>query len=631
MEQRKSASSLFRLFFLRCVLVTDGISYLVIIPLVVAVYLSSVTLSPDQVRAFIMTVGAAAVFFVVINFLWYRFLFGPFAKYCSGLDAGKHVDDLLKVCVRERFNSINVLSAVCIVARWTAGFLIVSIGVSLISGIRFQQLLNLWIAGACVITFSLIQYNYAFKGLVKKFSELDIFRDTAAVVSDKPRTLLGSLAGQIVAGAITICFVLCVILIVTAIAVGHHALSDLYAMVSKIDNAESADLERFSLTLLYWMAGMTMFWLVIATALLYKSFSERFAPLAELRERAVTFAQGDFSGGTIHNPGGNEIGMLATSMNILAGKVRSIAGEIVTMSTELAASSEQMASTSNEFSESAQQEAANAEEIAASMEQMSSSIGVVAGNTVDLFNDLMQLIDHMQVLSQYIHGMSASVKETFAATQAIAADIQAGEQSLKNMNETMNAVTHSSNDMMNIVNIINDISDRINLLSLNASIEAARAGEAGRGFAVVAEEISKLADQTARSIGEITSLITMSNVEVSKGMKEIIGTTETLQRIIRGVDSIENGMKQINVAMSSQMQTNSMVQENVIMLKSRSEDIKIATGEQKIGVYEITQSMNTITHLSDTYSAGAEEIASTSEMVAQTAAALKTSVSYFKV
>ncbi|HNW29888.1 MAG TPA: hypothetical protein PKN50_15525, partial [Spirochaetota bacterium] len=61
MEQRTSASSLFRRFFLKCVLITDGIGYLVIIPLVVAVYLSSVTLGPDQVRAFIMMVGVTAV------------------------------------------------------------------------------------------------------------------------------------------------------------------------------------------------------------------------------------------------------------------------------------------------------------------------------------------------------------------------------------------------------------------------------------------------------------------------------------------------------------------------------------------------------------------------------------------
>ena len=345
----------------------------------------------------------------------------------------------------------------------------------------------------------------------------------------------------------------------------------------------------------------------------------------------MAFARGDFTGGAIDNPGGNEIGMLATSMSILSDRIRGIAAEIGTMSSELASSSEQMASVSNEFSESAQQEAANAEEIAASMEEMSSSISVVAVNTVDLFNDLMQLIEHMQVLSQYINGTSSSVRETFTATQAIASDIKAGEQSLKKMNETMNAVTRSSSDMMNIVNIINDISDRINLLSLNASIEAARAGEAGRGFAVVAEEISKLADQTARSISEITSLITISNVEISKGMQEIIGTTDILQRIIHGLDSIENGMNRINAAMSSQMQTNNTVQENVMMLKARSEDIKLATGEQKIGVYEITQSMNSITHLSSTYSSGAEEIASTSEMIAQSAAALKTSVGYFRI
>ncbi len=631
MEHKKSASSLFRHFFIKSILLTDGIGYLVIIPLVVVVYLNSVTLNSNQAYAFIVTVGITTVLFIVLNVAWYRLLYGPFAKYCSDYDRGEQIDDILKICVRERFNSFNVLCAVSIVARWTIGFLIVSVGVSIISGIRFQQLLNLWIAGAGVITVSLIHYNYVTRAMIKNFSELDMFRDTESVISDRVRTLLGSLAGQIVAGAITICFVLCVILTVTAIYVGHHALTELYATVSKIENAESADLEKFSKTLLYWMAGMTTFWLIVATAILYKSFSERFAPLAELRERAVTLARGDFTAESIRNPGGNEIGMLGSSINILSGKIRGIAGEIASMSTELAASSEQMASTSNEFSESAQQEAANAEEITASMEEMSSSIGIVAGNTVDLFNDLMQLIEHMQLLSQYIHGMSSSVKETFTATQEIAADIQAGEQSLRNMNETMNAVTRSSNDMMNIVNIINDISDRINLLSLNASIEAARAGEAGRGFAVVAEEISKLADQTAHSISEITSLITMSNVEISKGMNEIIGTTHALQRIISGVDSIENGMKQINTAMSSQMQTNNTVQENVMMLRSRSEDIKIATGEQKIGVYEITQSMNTITHLSETYSAGAEEIASTSEMVAQTAAALKSSVSYFKV
>ena len=444
-------------------------------------------------------------------------------------------------------------------------------------------------------------------------------------------TFLGSLAGQVASGAMAICCVLSIILTVTAMAVAHWSLSSLHGAMTRAGGSAAVSIEEYSFSLTLWMVGISLFWMLIAVTLLYRTFREGFQPLKSLRHQMVAFAQGDFKRPPFQHVEGNEIGMLATASAEVTGRIRDVVREITQLSSELAASSEEMSSASNTFSSSAQNEAANAEEISASMEEMSASIASVASNTSNLFDDLMKLIEVMQILSGYINSMSATVSETFSATKSIASDISAGEDSLRKMNETMNAVTASSSDMMNIVNIINDISDRINLLSLNASIEAARAGEAGRGFAVVAEEISKLADQTARSIKDITSLITMSNVEVSKGMQEIIGTTQMLQRIINGVNTIENGIDRINNAMHEQMKTNSVVQGSVHELRSRSEDIKISTGEQKIAVYEITESMNAITHLSETYASGAEEIASSSEMVASTATRLKQLVDFFKV
>lgn len=273
-------------------------------------------------------------------------------------------------------------------------------------------------------------------------------------------------------------------------------------------------------------------------------------------EVAIAMSVGDFQQ-SIEQPCPGYFGVVKEALTVSMENISDILSGVQEVSELIDTDSKEVRRASTELSSSSQSQAASIEETSASMEEMTSAV----------------------------QSSSDNAQDAASQTHDAAAKAAQGVKVMQDAIQSMEAISHASQRIGDIITLIDSIAFQTNLLALNAAVEAARAGEHGRGFAVVAGEVRNLAGKSSDAAKEIRGLIEDTLEKVEQGSAYVNDSGDSLNEIHQSIQKVQSiiddiskssreqtqGISQVNIAISD---IDSQVQKNAIMAESTSQTAK---------------------------------------------------------
>ncbi|MBI5783856.1 MAG: methyl-accepting chemotaxis protein [Rhodocyclales bacterium] len=318
-------------------------------------------------------------------------------------------------------------------------------------------------------------------------------------------------------------------------------------------------------------------------------------------EKVNTIAQGDLSTAIETAPG--DSASLLAGLKQMQTALHDVIARINDAAVQLGDAAQSMASTAQQVADGSSQQSDSASSIAAAVEEMTVSINLVN----DSAKSAHSLADEARKLS--IEG-ARHVQETVGEINTIAGSVDGSTRVVRQLGA-------QSQKISGIVGVIREIADQTNLLALNAAIEAARAGEQGRGFAVVADEVRKLAEKTATSTQEISTMI---------------GEMQTGTQI--AVTQMEQGTAQVGKGVAVAAATGesmSSIEAGAGKVLAAVDEISTALQEQAAASNQISQGVEKIAQMTEENSAAVNAVSQAAGELQQLALSLKTNVSRFRL
>ncbi|NHQ86252.1 methyl-accepting chemotaxis protein [Iodobacter sp. HSC-16F04] len=350
------------------------------------------------------------------------------------------------------------------------------------------------------------------------------------------------------------------------------------------------------------MMALTTSMLLLGGYLFIGTYLSIHGAVRTLRREAEAFASGDLSR-FVQLDVKDELAEVGDSFNTMAQSLRQIIQHIHHNTQAVARAAQQLNLNAASMQKASLSQANASGEMAAAIEEMSVSISTVS--------------EHAASSEDQAHSAQDEVDQGQQLMQDVLTEIIELSANLETLGGNVDSMKIHSGEIGKIVQVIKEIADQTNLLALNAAIEAARAGEQGRGFAVVADEVRKLAERTALSTGEITSLVETIRHDTDAAAKGMEVARQEMERGSQRVEKATYAFAHIKDSSKAELDA--------------AAEINTAMAEQKTASQTVAQSVEQIARMAEDNSARADQNSALSTDLQRSAIELDRLVSQFKL